>query len=331
LIPQNLSGLANHLWQSTLFAGVVGLLTLAFRKNRAAVRYGLWLAASLKFLIPFSVLVGIGHQLTWHLSPEIAKPQVVSIVGQIGRPFSTEIPVADSTSTPRAAGAKPSAVPSLVPVILFYVWLCGSGVVVLLWIRDWFRVRSTLRAATPLPTTGIAVMSSQFALEPGIVGIFRPVLLLPEGIHDRLPAEQLKAILVHEQCHVRRCDNLAAAIHMIVETLFWFHPLVWWIERRLVDERERACDEEVLRVTGEPQTYAEGILNVCKFYKESSLVCVSGVTGSNLKTRIEEIMANRIAQKVGFVRALLLVAAGLSVVIVPVAFTLPHPPVNGIL
>jgi hypothetical protein len=144
--------------------------------------------------------------------------------------------------------------------------------------------------------------------------------LLPEGIHERLTPDQLKAILVHEQCHVRRRDNLAAAGHMIVEALFWFHPLVWWIERRLVDERERACDEEVLRVTGEPQTYAEGILNVCKFYRESSLVCVSGVTGSNLKTRIEEIMTNRITRKLGFARTLLLIAAGLMVVLVPVAF-----------
>ena len=55
-------------------------------------------------------------------------------------------------------------------------------------------------------------------------------------------------------------------------------------------ERERACDEEVVRVVGEPQAYAEGILNVCKFYRESPSVCMSGVTGSNLKNRIEEIM-----------------------------------------
>jgi bla regulator protein blaR1 len=50
----------NHLWQSTLFAITAGLLTLALRRNRAQVRYGLWLAASLKFLVPFSVLVAMG-------------------------------------------------------------------------------------------------------------------------------------------------------------------------------------------------------------------------------------------------------------------------------
>jgi beta-lactamase regulating signal transducer with metallopeptidase domain len=325
LIPQYLSALANHLWQSTLFAGVAGLLTLGLRRNRAAVRYGLWLAASLKFLIPFSILVGIGHQLKWALPAEIAKPQVISVVGQIGRPFSPANPDFAQGFTQITPASKPSPVSSGLPAVLFYLWLGGSGFVLFLWLRDWLHVRRTLGVASPLPLdAGIAAMSSQSALEPGIVGIFRPVLLLPEGIHERLTADQLKAILVHEQCHVRRRDNLAAAVHMIVETLFWFHPLVWWIERRLVDERERACDEEVLRVTGEPQTYAEGILNVCKFYKESSLVCVSGVTGSNLKTRIEEIMTNRITRKLGLARALLLIVAGLLVVVVPVAFGMVH-------
>jgi beta-lactamase regulating signal transducer with metallopeptidase domain len=325
LIPQYLSALANHLWQSTLFAGVAGLLTLGFRRNRAAVRYGLWLAASLKFLIPFSILVGVGHQLKWSLPAEIAKPQVISVVGQISRPFSTANPdfIQDFAQSTPAPEASPGS--SRLPAVLLYLWLGGSGFVLFVWLRDWLRVRKTLGAASPLPlNASVAAMSSRSALEPGVVGIFRPVLLLPEGIHERLTADQLKAILVHEQCHVRRRDNLAAAAHMIVETLFWFHPLVWWIERRLVDERERACDEEVLRVTGEPQTYAEGILSVCKFYKESALICVSGVTGSNLKTRIEEIMTNRITRKLGPARALLLIAAGLMVIVVPVAFGMVH-------
>ena len=66
-------------------------------------------------------------------------------------------------------------------------------------------------------------------MEPGIFGIFRPVLLLPEGLSSQLPREQFEAILAHELCHVRYRDNLTAALHMCVETLFWFHPLVWLI------------------------------------------------------------------------------------------------------
>jgi bla regulator protein BlaR1 len=69
----------------------------------------------------------------------------------------------------------------------------------------------------------------------------------------------------------RRRDNLAAALHMLVEAAFWFHPLVWWIGTRLVDERERASDEEVVRLGSEPQAYAEGIRRVCEFCLQSPL------------------------------------------------------------
>ena len=62
MIPANLTSVANHLWRSTLFAATAGLLSLALRKQRAQVRYGLWLAASVKFLIPFALLVSIDRK-----------------------------------------------------------------------------------------------------------------------------------------------------------------------------------------------------------------------------------------------------------------------------
>ena len=136
----------------------------------------------------------------------------------------------------------------------------------------------------------IRALSCPARLEPGVFGIYEPVLLLPEGIADYLPAAQLEMIVAHEVCHVRRRDNLTAAIHMVVEAIFWFHPLVWWIRGRLVEERERACDEEVLRTISDPGTYAEGILNVCKFYLAAPMICVSGITGSALGKRIASIV-----------------------------------------
>ena len=108
-------------------------------------------------------------------------------------------------------------------------------------------------------SAGIDVRSTLGVMEPGVVGLWRPVLLVPSGIEDDLTPRQLTAVLTHELCHVRRRDNVTAAVHMIAEAMFWFYPPVWWIGSRLVDERERACDEEVLRRCGEPQTYAEGI------------------------------------------------------------------------
>src|SRR5262249_12105386 len=144
-------------------------------------------------------------------------------------------------------------------------------------------------------------------------GVFRPVLLLPDGIAKWLSPAQLRCVVAHELCHVRRRDNLTASIHMLVEALFWFHPLVWWIKARLIDEQERACDEEVLGFADDPQVYAESILKICEFYLTSPLICVSGITGSSLKKRIENIMKNRIGVRLSFCRMVLLAIATITV------------------
>jgi uncharacterized protein (TIGR03435 family) len=311
MIPAYLSPLANHLWQSTLFAVLAGLLTLAFRRNRAPVRYSLWLAASLKFLVPFSLLVGIGAQLDWRTEPAATPAPVTFVAHRIGQPF------APSVTQPVLSAVPPP--PSRVPSLLFGVWLLGFLTVTLSWFNRWRRIRTVLRSASPLPMDlPIPVMGSSARLEPGVFGILRPVLLLPEKLADHLTPAQLDAVLAHELCHVRRRDNLAAAIHMFVEALFWFHPLVWWIETRMMEERERACDEEVLRAARDPEVYAEGLLNVCKLYLESPMPCMSGVTGADLKKRIETIMTHRVTHSLTFGKKLLLAAAGMAAVATPI-------------
>src|SRR5437870_12251332 len=84
--------LASHLWQSTLFSAAAGLLTLALRKNRATVRYWIWLAASVKFLVPFSLLVRIGSQFGWQTAPAIVRPQLYFMLEDIGQPFAFPAP-----------------------------------------------------------------------------------------------------------------------------------------------------------------------------------------------------------------------------------------------
>jgi uncharacterized protein (TIGR03435 family) len=313
------SPLANHLWQSTLCGAAAWLLTLTLRRNRAAVRYWIWLAASAKFLIPFSLLVSAGGQLGWRADSPVAQPHFSIAMEAIGLPFAAPPPAARPVGERSAAG--------MFAAILFGVWLSGSAITAVTWFRRWRHVRAIQRTATPLSLTlPIQVFSSTARLEPGVFGIRRPVLLLPEGITDRLTPPQLDAVLAHELCHVRRRDNLTATVHMVAEALFWFHPLVWRIGERLVEERERACDEEVLRAANDPRIYAEGILNVCRFYLESRLVCVSGVTGSNLKKRIDAIVANGHAARLNLSRRLLLAVAAFGAVAGPVAIGMLNAP-----
>ncbi len=319
---------------------VAGLLTLVFRKNHARVRYGLWLAASIKFLIPFSLLIILGNNL--------AKPRVVY---QTETGFMTAMQEASQPFT-RPAAHVPSPVafsptsPNLFPAILAAIWLSGFAAVLILWFVRWRRIRSIVRGATPVREgrellalrrverwagvrKPIEFVSSQATLEPGIFGIFKPVLIWPQGISPKLEDAHLEAILAHEVWHVRRRDNVASSIHMLVEAIFWFHPMVWWLGSRLVEERERACDEEVLQLGSKPNIYAESILKTCEFCVESPLACVSGITGADLKKRIVHIMTERAATRLGFGRKLLLIAIGLVTVTGPVIFGLMSPPQIG--
>jgi bla regulator protein blaR1 len=310
-------GLVAHPWQSTLFAGAAWLLTLALQKNRAQVRYWVWFSASIKFLIPFSLLVGLGTLVPRRVVAPPA-PEWVAAAAQIGRPLTTLPAVAGRVNiTADADGRNYFAAAALV------LWAFGFAAVAVCWLLRWRRIHALRRSATlvSIPTSlelDVPVMSAPGLVEPGIFGIFQPVLLLPEGIGEHVDHAQLDAILAHELCHVRRHDNLTAAIHIAVQAIFWFHPLAWWLGARLVDEREHACDEEVLRLGSKPQVYAEAILNVCRLYVESPLVCLSGVTGSNLKKRIEAIMKNRIVLGLNFTRKAALALAGIAAVAVPI-------------
>lgn len=321
--PAYLPLFANHLGQSTLFAGVAGLLTLALRQNHARVRHGVWLAASCKFLIPLSALIALGGDIRWRTAPETTPSNLSVVMDEISRPFAAPTVSSRMPASEQLAGSQ-------LPGILLCIWACGFlGIIWSWWVR-WRRIRAAVRTGSPVHIEiPIKAVSSPTLLEPGVFGVFRPVLVLPEGVVDRLTQAQLKAVIAHELCHVRHRDNLAATIHMFVETVFWFHPQVWWIGRRMVAERERACDEEVVQLGNEPRDYAEGILNVSKLYVESPLVCVSGVTGADLKKRIQAILAGRVAGDLSFAKKAALAVAGVAAVALPIAFgTLNAPPIR---
>ncbi|HEY4089450.1 MAG TPA: M56 family metallopeptidase, partial [Bryobacteraceae bacterium] len=293
-------------------------LTLTLRKNRAAVRYWVWLAASVKFLIPFSLLIRIGSQFEWRSAPSIALTRFAIVMNEAHQPF-----VASTSISALSIGTRSSY---YLQDILMAVWFCGAVLGLAYWVRLLLQLRAIRRRAIPLNfDLPIPVLSASgpLRMEPGVFGIFRPVIILPGGIIERLAPAQLDAVLAHELCHVRRRDNLTATIHMVVEVIFWFHPLVWWLCARLVEERERACDEEV---TGDPQVFAEAILHVCRLYTATPVTCVSGVTGASLTRRVEAIMANRRGECLTRVRKFLLSGAGFAALAGPIAIGLTAGP-----
>jgi uncharacterized protein (TIGR03435 family) len=315
----------NHLWQSTLFGVAVAVLTRGFARTHAGVRFWLWFATSMKFLLPFSLLVTLGGALPWTLTSPTASP-FASVVMHIGQPFLASVSPGESPASPTAAGT------AWLALVVAAIWPCGAAAILIGRYRTWRRIRRSLLTSTPvhighvtLPA-GVRLRSSADVLEPGVIGLWRPIILLPAGIDRHLTHGQLEAVISHETCHIKRRDNLLASLHMVVELVFWFHPLVWWIGRRLVEERERACDEEVLRLHGSPRAYAEAIIRVCERYVETRLACVAGVSGSDLRKRIEVIMSDETADGLSGWSKRLLLSAATAAIIVPIVVGMLESP-----
>jgi uncharacterized protein (TIGR03435 family) len=309
--------LANHLLESTAFAIVAALVTLAFRNNRARARHALWMVASVKFLVPFSALIWAGSQLSVRSAAPAPEPQltiVMSVAPPVARPQAI------------AAQAPGQQRSDWLPPALWTLYLSGCAAIVLRWRRRWTRIaRAANRAHPKGAADGVKILASAEFSEPGVFGIFRPALLMPAGIDQRLSPEQLEAVIAHELAHVRRRDNLAASVHMAVEALFWFHPMVWWIGARMVEERELACDEEVVHGGIDRATYASGILEVCQLSMEAPLTCVSGITGADLKARIAGIMTTRAPESIRAGKRALLSALAVSALAVPLVIGIAHP------
>ena len=308
---------ANHIWQSTIVAMAAAALTLAFRRNSASVRYWIWFAAAMKFLVPFAALAAATNAIPLPQAP----------------------PVASGAMDAATVIFRSSAIPALrgtASAIVVIVWLLGALCVLARWTRQWRRLAADARQSPSIVegvvhdtlrrieraqgiSAPVAVVMSSRSIEPGVLGIRKPVLIWPQHLTGGLSDAHIDAILSHEMCHVVRRDNLLASAQMLVTAVFWFHPLVWWIGARLVDERERACDERVLALGGSPGTYANSILETCRLCLASPIVNVSGVTGGNLKTRIVRIMNHVPAAPLGPGRKIALVLAALLMAFAPVA------------
>jgi hypothetical protein len=123
---------------------------------------------------------------------------------------------------------------------------------------------------------------------PIVAGWLKPVILLPLGVVASLPAEQVEAILLHELAHISRYDYLVNLLQNIVETIFFYHPAVWSVSRRIRLERELACDDQTVQWCKNPRTYAEALAGFEEFRHQSPLLAATGE--GDLFTRIRRIL-----------------------------------------
>jgi HEAT repeat protein len=99
---------------------------------------------------------------------------------------------------------------------------------------------------------------------PTVVGVLRPMILIPVSVSTGLTLLQLELLLRHELAHICRYDHLVNILQRLVEALLFFHPAVWWVSRRIRIEREHCCDDLVLAAGGEAMAYAESLVHMAE-------------------------------------------------------------------
>lgn len=315
--------LTAHLWQSTLCAAAAALAALTLRRAPARYRHAIWMLAAAKFLVPFAVLVHSGTALSGWLVPA-----ELGLAGWLDRslPFLT---LRSRTSDLWVASRHGDVIWS----VLMFVWVAGIAALAASRFRQWRAIVAIVQHATPLdsgreadalaramrksvcPRT-IDLRQGHSTQEPGTIGIFRPAIVWPAGLSERLTDTELEAVLAHEIAHVKRYDSLTAWLQIAAEAVFWFYPVTWWLGARIVDERERACDEEVVSMGTDTASYASGILKVCNFCLRGPAF-VTGVAGSNLAPRIARILTEDSRTSRGRAARLTVLCFGLVMTVAP--------------
>lgn len=311
-----LAMLANHVWQSSLCFLLAAALALALRRAPARVRFAIWTAASLKWLVPFAALRALGALIPWRHPALVAPPPPLAFAIQ---PFHAIPAAAASALAPLAAAPPHHWAAWALAVSLSGVWCAGTVMIAALWTLRWWRMARAVRAAEPLAVLPLRAVQSPLASEPGIFGIFHPVLVLPAGFAAQLGPEQLAAVVAHEESHVRRRDNLWALLHMAAQAAFWFHPFLWWTGRAMLTTREQACDAAVVAAGLDPEAYVETLLRMCRSAVALPLPCMAGIAGGDLKLRIAAILSDGFARRLARPTRWALVALGMAVVAVPIA------------
>ena len=336
--------------KGALVLGVTWILAYSLRKSSASVRYLVWCAGlmSLMFIPLFSTFLP-----SWELSilPDRSElhstPSPVPVAPEISdfgeRPASEfEVaPVPDRTFDV-AQGGVSSWIPSMHWTLwLFGAWVVGMAIVLgrlavahigaFMLIRnaelvhddDWHLLAESIQERMGIQQV-VRLRFSSWTTVPISVGIWRPLVILPKSAQE-WDEDQRRTVLVHELAHVKRRDCLLHLLTQITCALHWFNPLVWVAAWRLRIERERACDDQVLRYGIDASHYAETLLDTARSLRMaewSTVAAVSMARKSQLEGRLLSILdpvRHRHLNKAGTILTLLVIGS----IAVPLALLEP--------
>ncbi len=200
-------------------------------------------------------------------------------------------------------------------------WLTGSGSIQGPDLSKLEKLAAQLSERLRLRRVARLVVCDQVGV-PAVLGVWWPVILIPPAMVTGISIEQWRIVLAHELAHVRRYDNLLNLVQMLIESVLFFNPAVWWISRQIRAEREASCDALAVEVAGQPVSVARTLIDVADSLRKGPSVAASAAmtalaeprdTGS-LTDRVRRLLRPNAASRprltgVGLLLALLVVVA----------------------
>ncbi|HEY8996886.1 MAG TPA: M56 family metallopeptidase [Edaphobacter sp.] len=346
--------LIHFCWQAAAVAVAYRLMDAVFSRSRSHVRYLLALSAVMSLLIVATatfvyeqkriVVESVSYSLvavdgrTIYAQPDRDTIVSSNISTTGGNPFDRiQQLVGDLGDAARRI--LPGDVLSWVDAI----WLAGVMTLSVRLFGGWMAVRR-LQASTKAPapqavyaaflrlagsmgvTRRVDLLICQRIAGPVAIGILRSVIILPAAALSHLSPEQLEVVIAHELAHIRRADYLWNMLQTMMETLFFFHPAVWWLGNRTRQLRELCCDDEAVAACGDPMVYATALLQLeeQRALRLRLAMAFHGSTGS-LKSRILHILEGR--QTINGIRrrdAIPLSLAGVAAMLGIFLLPIPH-------
>ena len=225
----------------------------------------------------------------------------------------TPVPVVPA-ATPPARVSSPDMLARLLPWASI-LYLCGVFTMLIRVALGLWGGRRLRRDCTPVAETAILDLLGEHARRMGmraapmiaacgrvsvplVVGIFRPMILIPTGLISGLTPGELEAVLVHELAHIRRFDPVVNVLQRLVEAVLFFHPAVWWVSRSVSVERENACDDLVLRTNCGRNEYASALVHMAELCVaggspamiRSSALAATGKNGVQFRRRVLRVL-----------------------------------------
>jgi len=278
-----MDAMLNWLWQGGVVAVAWFLMLLALEQARANVRYMVCWAASLVVLalpaVPLLHLTTIAAAARPALQVDavVSLPDawwtstIVLLAAWMVWASAHFIRFVSAIAAIRRARGRSRAFPSHVESVL----------------PHWRRIRSEGRRAT--------LVLSDAVTTAAVLGWGAPMIAVAPSLVTTLDAHELDRVLIHEWAHVQRRDDLVNVLQIVVRMIAGWHPALWWIERRLHVEREIACDEITVALTGSPKSYAECLMKLASFTRtpRAMQTAPAVLTSSGLRARVIKIVSPR--------------------------------------